>query len=223
MADHSGTPGAGSAAAVSRGALLVLGAGGHGKVVADTARGAGWCEISFLDDALAPGTTVADWTVRGPLALAIERAQESAVVVALGDNARRLEWIERLERAGTAVPTLIATSAIVSARCTIGSGSVVVAGAVIAIDATIGRAAILNTACSVDHDCALGDGVHISPGARLGGGVSVGARSWIGIGASIRHGIRIGCDVVVGAGAAVVNDLPDGARVGGVPAKPLGD
>ncbi|MBX3354354.1 MAG: acetyltransferase [Phycisphaeraceae bacterium] len=202
--------------------LRILGAGGHGKVVAECAHASGWREIHFFDDGRARGDVIAGWTVHGTLAEAFAKDAQAAAIVALGDNAQRLEWLDRLAQAGVALPTIVAPSAVVSPRASLGAGSVVVATAVIAVDARIGRGAIINTTASIDHDCVLGDGVHISPGARLGGGVSVGDRSWIGIGASVRHGIRIGADVMVGAGAAVVNDLPDGARVGGVPARPLG-
>lgn len=226
--------------------LLVLGAGGHGKVVAETARGAGWSQIRFLDDdATKVGKRVAEWMVEGPLDLALRygRAGASArmgargpaeetrdapgtgtaahAVIAIGDNALRLEWLERLERADVATPLIVAPSAVISRGARLGLGTVVIAGAVVAIGADIGRGAIINTACSIDHDCVIGDGVHVSPGARLGGNVRVGARSWIGIGASIVHGVRIGADAVIGAGAAVVHDVPDGAKVGGVPARPL--
>jgi len=227
----------------ARTALFVLGAGGHGKVVADTARGAGWTNIRFLDDDVSKiATRVADWIVDGPLELALRRRRAEAsartsgggaaphasdspdvshAVMAIGDNALRLEWLERLERAGVAAPVIVAPSAVVSRGARLGIGTVVVAGAIVAIGADIGRGAIINTACSIDHDCVVGDGVHVSPGARIGGNVRVGARSWIGIGASIVHGIRIGADAVIGAGAAVVHDVPDGAKVGGVPARPL--
>jgi len=201
--------------------LFVLGAGGYGKVVADTAVSAGWRSVRLLDDAIAAGSSVGPWTIDGPFEHALRLDATDAAVVAIGDNALRLAWIDRIERAGVGVATIIAPSAVVSAHARVGVGTVVVAGAIVAVDAAIGRACIINTGCSIDHDCVIGDGVHISPGARLGGGVHIGARAWVGIGASIRHGIRIGADATIGAGAAVVQDVELGTVVGGVPARPL--
>lgn len=217
--------------------LLVLGAGGHGKVVAESALAAGWRAVRFFDDRVPAGTRVCGWPVIGPLPAALafthggdtESASDAharresgpmAGVVAIGDNSIRLAWVERLERAGLAVPTIIAPSATISPRATIGAGTVIIAGAIVAVDAVIGRAVIINTAASIDHECVVEQGVHISPGARIGGGVTIGARAWIGMGASIRHGIKIGPDAIVGIGAAVVHDVEPGTTVVGVPARP---
>lgn len=204
-----------------RDTLLILGAGGHGKVVADTAVGAGWRDVRFLDDRLAPGTRVGSWVVHGPFPDALRAGSGAACAVAVGANALRLEWVERLIGAGIECPAIVSPHAVVSALAEIGDGTVVVAGAIVAVHARIGRACILNTGCSVDHDCVVGDGVHVSPGARLGGGVQVGPRSWIGIGATVRHDIGIGCDSTIGAGAVVIRHVADGSTVIGVAAQPM--
>jgi sugar O-acyltransferase (sialic acid O-acetyltransferase NeuD family) len=203
--------------------LLVLGAGGHAKVVVETALASGHAtEIVFFDDR--DLAIILGWPVLGPLAKALEESTMryfSAVFVAIGHASTRLSWIQKLERTGYDLPTLIHPTAWVSPTVKIGPGSVVFAQAAIQAQAVIGSGAILNTGCSVDHDAQLGDGVHISPGARLAGEVQVGDRSWIGIGASVIQQIRIGADVTVGAGAAVVRDLPDGVTAAGVPARVL--
>jgi sugar O-acyltransferase (sialic acid O-acetyltransferase NeuD family) len=209
-------------------ALLILGAGGHARVVAETALAAGYCSrIAFLDDrCTAPGQlpAVLDWPVIGPFSKALEpetKKQFAAALVAIGTSSLRLHWLRQLLAAGHALPVLIHPAASVSPSAQIGVGSVVFAQATIQTQAVIGRGAILNTGCGVDHDSQLADGVHICPGAHLAGEVQVGAHSWIGIGASVIQRIRIGADVTVGAGAAVVRDLPDGVTAVGVPARVL--
>ncbi len=201
--------------------LLILGAGGHAKVLADTALAAGLARhIAFLDDKPIP--SLIGWPVLGTLS----RCQEGALVqrwpqaaVAIGHAATRLAWLDRLQSLGYQLPAVAHPSAVISRRAQLRPGSVVFAGAVVQADAQLGRGVILNSACSVDHDARLGAGVHICPGAHLAGEVKIGDRSWIGIGASVIQQIRIGADVIVGAGAAVVRDLPDGVTAVGVPAK----
>ena len=192
--------------------LLIIGASGHGKVVADTAEACGFTDIAFLDDVWPEKTMNAHWPVVG-----VPARERSPLFCAVGNNQTRARLFDKLCLDDS--PVLIHPHASISRYAAIGAGSLVVAGSVVTADASIGRGVILNTGCSVDHDCQIGDFVHISPGAHLAGGVCVGARSWIGIGAAVREGIRIGRDVMVAAGAAVVDDVEDGVRVGGVPAR----
>ena len=205
--------------------LLILGAGGHAKVVAETALASGVAStVAFLDDrctGLNPCLPVMGWPVMGRLVLSLQAqtaAQFDAAVVAIGHAATRLHWIQQLQGAGFYLPVLVHPTAWVSPSAQLGPASVVFAQVAVQAQASIGTGAILNTGCSVDHDAQLSDGVHLCPGARLAGDVKVGARSWIGIGASVIQQVRIGSDVIVGAGAAVVRDLPDGVTAVGVPA-----
>ncbi|TAJ77012.1 MAG: acetyltransferase [Gallionellaceae bacterium] len=203
--------------------LLIVGAGGHGKVVADTAlETSRWDEILFLDDAWPEKKQNGYWDIRGK-AIQLEnwKAQCTDAIVAIGNNHLRMELQSKLVSAGFEIATIVHPSARVSRFAKLGAGSVVFANAVINVDAEIGEAAIINTAATVDHDCRLGNGVHVAPGGNLGGGVTVGDFSWIGIGAAIRHYIMIGADVTVGAGAVVVSNVLDGVTAVGSPARPI--
>jgi sugar O-acyltransferase (sialic acid O-acetyltransferase NeuD family) len=202
--------------------LAILGASGHGKVVADTAECCGWQTIEFFDEAWPDLEHNGVWPVVGNMATLIEQLSGfEGVLVAIGDNRIRHAKLVELGATGARLATLIHPSASVSRYAAIGEGTVVFAGAVVNAYAYISRGVILNTGCSVDHDCVLGEAVHISPGARLAGGVQVGSQSWIGIGASVRQLICIGQRTTVGAGSAVVSDIPDDVIVAGVPAKRL--
>ena len=203
-------------------ALLILGAGGHAKVVAETAIASGVAtQIAFLDDRCLP--PVLSWPVIGTLSHALHsdlRDRFCCAVVAIGHAATRLQWIKELENLGYTMPPLIHPKAWVSPSASLGPGAVIFAQAAVQAQASLGTGVIANTGCSVDHDVVLADGVHVCPGARLAGEVNVGARSWIGIGASVIQQARIGSDVTVGAGAVVVQDLADGVTAVGVPARP---
>ena len=204
---------------------MILGAGGHAKVVAETALASGrFSGICFLDDNLFDSsrtTLILGYPVIGPLDFIFDHAcinEFPEAVVAIGQASTRLHWITSLSSAGYSLPVLAHPTAYISPSAKIGSASVIFAHVTVQSQSSIGVGVILNTGCSVDHDCQINDVVHICPGARLAGQVHVGSRSWIGIGASVIHQIRIGADVIIGAGAAVVSDLPDGITAVGVPA-----
>jgi sugar O-acyltransferase (sialic acid O-acetyltransferase NeuD family) len=208
--------------------LLLLGSGGHARVVAETALAIGrFSSIAYLDDRCSGLAQLPDqlgWPVIGPFTAAFDpqiRQKFPAALVAIGNAAVRVQWLPRLASAGYHIPVLVHPTAWVSPSAKFGIGSVVLAQASIQAQVIVGRGSILNTGCTVDHDTQLGDGTHICPGARLAGEVQVGDRSWIGIGASVIQQICIGADVTVGAGAAVVRDLPDGVTAVGVPARVL--
>jgi sugar O-acyltransferase (sialic acid O-acetyltransferase NeuD family) len=197
--------------------LLILRAGGHGRVVADVADMLGYADIQFLDDAWPAKTSTMDWPVVGKDLPAPDAQLD--VFVGNGVNGERLREVRSLLARGFTLPTLVHPKAHVSSRARIGAGSLVAAMAVVGVNATLGQAVIINTGATVDHDCVLGDGVHVSPGAHLAGTVTVGNESWIGIGAVVREAIRIGTHVMVGAGAVVVSDIADGVKVMGNPAR----
>ncbi|MEA5669841.1 acetyltransferase [Pseudomonas sp. MH2] len=201
--------------------LAILGASGHGKVLAEIAELCGW-QPSFFDDAWPTRQVNGHWPVVGTTATLLEKLSDfDGVIVGIGNNSVRLAKSRLLSESGVALVSLVHPQAVLSPRARLGSGSVVMAGVVVNVDAVIGEGAILNTGCSVDHDCKVGSFVHLSPGARLAGGVTIGESSWIGIGASVRQLIRIGAGATIGAGAAVVKDVAEGTTVVGVPARAL--
>ncbi|MGR4068161.1 acetyltransferase [Halomonas sp. LR3S48] len=202
--------------------LAILGASGHGKVVADIAIQAGWQDLVFFDDAWPEKTRHEHWDVVGTLPMLLhDLANFEGVVVAIGHNAIREAKLDALLSQGARVVSLVHPRATVSPMARIGPGSVVMAGAIVNAFAELGMGTIVNTAATVDHDCRLGACVHVSPGANVAGDVEIGRTSWIGAGAVVRQGVAIGEGVMVGAGAAVVSDIDGHLVVAGVPARPL--
>lgn len=207
------------------GSLAILGAGGHGRVLADCAELLGWTKIQMFDDGpphASSSHSSTPWPRVGESKDLFERfAEFDGVVVGIGANRLRLGFVRRLAAEGARLSTLVHPSATVSRYAELGVGGVVLAGAVINAGVVVGTAGIINTGARVDHDCVLEDGVHVSPGATLAGSVRVGEASWVGAGASVRDRISIGRNVRIGVGAAVVADTADNIDLVGVPAKAL--
>ena len=203
--------------------VVILGAGGHGKVVSDTIRASGATVAGYLDASLPKDTLVNGAPVLGDdnyLAdLSFVTAHSFAIGVA--NQIRKRALAEQVLHNGFELITAVHPAAIVSASATIRPGTIVVAGAIVNADALVGGFSILNTACSVDHDCVLADGCQISPGAHLAGNVRCGSDVFIGIGAAIAPGITIGDRAVIGAGATVLHDVAPNQTVVGTPARPL--
>lgn len=200
-----------------------MGAGGHGKVVADTAsKMKRWQKIAFLDDRYPVLSRCSAWEVVGTFNQVADFQKEfSSVIVAVGDNAARLKIFVALKELGFDLPCLIDPTANVSTLASIGLGTVVFANSVVNADSIIGEACIINTAAIVEHDCKIASGVHISPNASLAGGVQIGQKSWVGLGANVIGGVSIGENVIVGAGAVVLKDISGNLKVVGVPARIL--
>ena len=210
--------------------VLIWGAGGHGKVVADLVRAAGHSVAGYADVDQTKWGTVAE---PGGATVVISEAdlvqlldhggslpcRATAIALALGDNDTRLLSAKRAARA--LMPALIHPAATVSDSAQLGAGTVVFAGAVVNAAAVIGSAAIINTAAVVEHDCTVGDGAHIAPGAMLTGGVSVGQSTLVGARAVVLPGVTIEADALIGAGSVVVGDVRAGMVVAGVPARVL--
>jgi sugar O-acyltransferase (sialic acid O-acetyltransferase NeuD family) len=199
--------------------LTIIGAGGHGRVVADIADGLGYGHIRFVDERWPKLQSNMIWPVVSDDIGTLEPQCE--VFVAVGDCSKRSEIVKSLLDDGRTLPTLKHGSAQVSQHSSVGVGSVIMPLVCVNACSKLGTGVIANTACSIDHDCVLENGVHVSPGAILAGGVKVGANSWIGAGAVIREGVIIGRNCIVAAGAVVISDVPDGTCVAGVPARVL--
>lgn len=198
--------------------IVLVGAGGHGKVVAEIAELNGYTNISFLDNAYPDRLENGAWNICGrPEELNFYISNGFDYTISIGNNATRARMF--FEMGEYKSPALIHPDAVVSRYAKIGSATVIAANAVVNPEAKIGSGVIVNTSCTIDHDCEISKFAHVSPGAHIAGGVKIGERSWIGIGASIREGVTIGCDVIVAAGACVVKNIPDGVTVAGVPAK----
>jgi sugar O-acyltransferase (sialic acid O-acetyltransferase NeuD family) len=202
--------------------LALLGASGHGKVVADAALASGWDVVEFFDDAWPKHQRNGPWFVTGDTRTLVDRLSEfQGVVVAIGDCSVRWGLHQELQSVGAPLVTVVHPTATVSRYAELGVGCVVMAGAVVNVDACVGQAGIINTGATVDHDCQLADAVHICPGAHLSGNVSVGSCTMVGVGAAIAQGIRIGSHVVIGAGAVVIRSVGDSSVVAGNPARVL--
>jgi sugar O-acyltransferase (sialic acid O-acetyltransferase NeuD family) len=196
--------------------LIVVGSGGHAKVVIATARAAGHTVSRVVDDDPARlGTEVLGAPVTWPTSPVLADP-DATVVLAIGNNRIR----ERIAgEARCRFATIVHPSAVVDPSARLGAGTVVFAGAVIQPDAALGAHVIVNTAASVDHDCALGDFVHIAPGTHLAGTVTLDTGVFLGIGSVVVPGVRIGAWTTVGAGACVIRDLPSGITAVGTPAR----
>jgi len=199
--------------------LVICGAGGHAKVVADVARCAGWTVAGFLDDLHPDRVGEAFFGSQILDSKEVFQGLRPAIALGIGDCAARLRRATELLALGCPAPVLAHPQAIVASSVQIGPGTQVIAGAILNPDARLGTAVIINTAATVDHDCVIGDGVHLAPGVHLAGNVTVGERTLIGIGSVVKPGICIGRDCVIGAGSVVVEDLPNGSVAYGVPAR----
>ena len=203
--------------------LIIIGAGGHGRVCAEIAARCGYTVTGFCDPALALG----EWINGEPVIaedderLLAEWTNDNHLFVALGNNARRVEVGELAQQQGVELATLVDPTADLSTTAEVGAGSVLMAKVVVNANARIGAHCILNTACTIDHDGDLADGVQIGPGVNAAGGVTFGEKSLVGVGASLIPGVRVGRQAIVGAGAVVTEDVQDRTTVAGVPAQPI--
>ena len=197
--------------------LIIIGCGGHGRVVADIARAAGEPVAGFLDDdpaAAPPGLPVID-RVRPGIA---EHLLTHRFVVAIGSGRERRTLAEEILAAGGTLAILVHPTAVMAPDVMLGAGTVVMARAVVNTGSRIGRFVVVNTGAIVDHDNTIEDNVHLSPGCTLAGTVTCRRDSFIGTGASIIPRIEVGAGAYVAAGAAVIRNVRPHTLVAGCPA-----
>lgn len=209
--------------------ILIWGAGGHGRVVADLVRLVGHRVRGYIDRN-ASALSGSPWMERDCVLIEetewlaeMSRRREArgfdALVLGIGNNAARKACFDQC--AHVPMPVLVHPAASMSSSASADAGTVVLAAAVVNAGARVGRAVIVNTGSIVEHDCVIGDGAHISPGAVVCGGVRVGRGAWIGAAAVVTPNRCIGDNAVVGAGAVVIRDVPDGMTMAGNPARAL--
>ena len=199
--------------------LIIIGASGHGKVVADIAvKMNHWKEILFLDD----NETVKEclgFKVVGKIDEAINYKHQVDFFVAIGNNEIRERVFNYFIKLDLSLISLIHPSVILGMDVEIGKGSVLMAGVIINSSTTIGKGCIINTGSSLDHDNLVGDFVHISPGVRLAGAVRIDKKCWIGIGSTISNNISVCEECILGAGSVVVGNIKETGIYVGVPTR----
>lgn len=203
--------------------IVIVGAGGHGKVILDILRAAGkYDAVGFVDSSAdRAGKTIGGLPIFGPANVLPKLWQRGirAAIVAIGDSRARQQYAAVLREQRFELINAIHPTASVSATATLGRNIVIAALAAVCTEARIDDSVILNTACVVDHECEVGEGSHICPGAHLAGRVRVGRSAWVGLGANVIQCLSIGDHATVGAGAAVIRDVPAHSTVVGVPAR----
>ncbi len=197
--------------------LIIVGASGHGKVVADIAFKVGYKNIAFLDD----DETVKDCMGYPVIGKVTDSAffAESDFFVAIGNSKIRRKIQYDLSCKGINIVTLIHPDSVISDSVRIGTGTVIMPGVIVNPDTVISDGCIINTGATIDHDNIVSDFAHISVGAHLAGTVKIGENTWIGTGAVVSNNINICNDCIIGAGAVVIKDVTDSGTYIGVPAK----
>ena len=196
--------------------LVIIGAGGHGSVVADAAAKSGYKKILFLDDG--EHTSCLGYPVVGKVADA-EKYHGEDFFVAIGNAKVREKIVTILMDKGLRIVNIIHPTATIAKGVKMGKGVLLVAGSIVNPGATLGDGVIVNTHASVDHDCEIAPYVHVSVDAHLAGNVKVGKYTWIGIGAAVSNGLSVCEDCMIGAGATVVKDIAESGTYIGTPAK----
>jgi UDP-perosamine 4-acetyltransferase len=201
------------------GRLLIVGAGGHARAVADVAIAAGWTVVGFTD---LGGADPARNVVGDDSAVAALRGRGAvdAATVGVGNSARarRAVLFRHLRDTGVATPALVHPRAVVSASARIAEGTVVFGGVIVGAGVDVGVNVVLYSGAVVEHGCRIGEHAYLSPGAILSGEVVVEPGAFIGAGAVLLPSITVGKDAVVGAGAVVTRDVRAGTTVVGIPA-----
>ncbi len=197
--------------------IYIIGAGGHGQVVADAILKEGFSVRGFFDDGIPAGKIVEGIPVLGEIALA--KKISGKFVIAIGDNKIRKDIASFLNFPDEKYFTVIHPSAVIGKGVEIGAGSMIIGGVVINVCSVIGRHTIINTSASIDHHSLIRDFVHFAPGSHTGGNVVVEEGVFVGLGSSLIHNVKIGKWAVIGAGAVVINNISPYSVSVGVPAR----
>lgn len=204
--------------------IIVLGAGGHAKVLIEALLQSGAVIAGVVDpDPSLSGTSVLGVPLLGGDDVVNEFPTADIQLVnglgSVGHPIRRQHLFEKFKGMGYTFASVTHPASVIASDVVLGEGAQIMAGAVIQPGSRIGVNSIINTCASADHDCMIGDHVHIAPGVTLSGGVTVGQASHVGTGATVIQGIVIGCQCLVAAGAVVVSNVAEKSTVKGIPAR----
>jgi UDP-perosamine 4-acetyltransferase len=206
--------------------VMLLGAGGHAKVLLDAVLRAGIGVQGVVDPVLAGKNTA--WRgipVIGNDDDLLKFDPDQVILVngigSLPNNSLRQRLFSRFTEAGFQFMNVIHPFALIGSGVELGVGVQIMAGAIVQADTVIGNNSIINTGALVDHDCVIGRDVHLAPGVVVSGGVTIGEGAHIGTGASIIQGVSVGAGVIIGAGAVVVKDVPERHKLLGHAPRPL--
>lgn len=197
--------------------VIIIGAGGQGRVISDIVAACDDEVLGFLDDKCTKLDF--DGVLLGKTEEALKFVSDSEFIIAIGNNEIRQKVAEKLLSLKAKFYTAIHPTAVISKSATVGEGTVVMPFAVINAAATVGEHCIINTGAVVEHDNVIEDYVHLSPRVALGGTVRVNKRTHVGIGAVVKNNVCITGDCVIGAGAVVVKDIVEKGTYVGVPAR----
>jgi sugar O-acyltransferase (sialic acid O-acetyltransferase NeuD family) len=201
--------------------LILIGSGGHARVVADAARSAGFILQGFIDiDYHGQNEHILGSPVLGGIELLHDLDHlKYSIMVAIGDNSKRADHYIHAQTKGFATPTVIHPTAVVSNDCVIENGVFINTSAIINAEAKIGENAIINTSAIIEHEVVVGKHSHIGPGVKIGGRTRIGKRTFIGIGTSVIDNVNIGTNVIIGAGSVIIDNVKNNDTVVGVPGR----
>ena len=205
--------------------VILIGAGGHARVLVDCLRLNNVNIIGALDNCPPKEDGADKLPIIGDDCAIFDYSYDAVELVngigSVGDTSLRTNIFKKFKKLGYCFRSVIHPNALVAEDCVLEEGVQVMAGAVINPGTHIAADTIVNTGAVIDHECKIGSHVHIAPGVTISGGVQVGSSSHIGTGATIIQGVNIGERALIGAGAVVIADVAAGNKVVGVPAKAL--
>ena len=213
---------------MSKEKIVLIGGGGHCKVVMSILKKFDQFEIVGIVDNYKEDNTISGINVIGSdddLKDFYKSGIKNALITvgSIKDNTKRSRLFDMAKKIGFNFPTIISSDAIVDSTVKINEGTVIMPGSIINIDSSIGKNCIINTGAIIEHDCKIGNHCHIAPGVHISGAIDIDELSFIGIGATIIQGIKIGKKVTIGAGSVIIKNIPDNVIAVGNPAKTIKD